>query len=124
MYGICIESSPKRGMGHLFRQINFASFLKKEHKDVIFFVNDDLVSQKILSENNIRYELVELLDFKSKWEKSMITRHGITVWIDDRLDTDIRHTRYVKETDICLVVFDDKGGGCLTCRFQFFCAFI
>ena len=33
MFAICIESSHSKGMGHLFRMLNFAKYLKKKGEE-------------------------------------------------------------------------------------------
>ena len=33
MFAICIEASHSKGMGHLFRMLNFSKFLKTKNKD-------------------------------------------------------------------------------------------
>jgi spore coat polysaccharide biosynthesis predicted glycosyltransferase SpsG len=52
-----------------------------------------------------------LEDLKNNWEAKLIAKYGINVWINDRLDTDIRHAGNVKAAQIKLITFDDHGSG-------------
>ena len=111
MYAICIESSHQKGLGHLFRAINLISYLSDHEVPSVIFTNEHKHSEAILSDKGINFELVSLQDIKSNWELRLIEKYGITVWINDRLDTEIRHAQNVKRARIKLVTFDDKGSG-------------
>lgn len=111
MFAICLEASHSRGMGHLFRSLHFASFLAEKKQDLIFLINDDEMALRIIDKFSIKYETVDLLDLKSDWESRIIKKHRIDVWINDRLDTDIRHSENVKKNPVSLITFDDRGNG-------------
>lgn len=111
MYAICIEASHQRGMGHFYRALNLMAYLSEQQKLYIVLINDHAKSKAILEQKNIPYEVVALDDFTTRWEYSIIVQYGITVWINDRLDTDIRHASHVKQADAKLVTFDDRGSG-------------
>jgi len=111
MFAICVESSHERGMGHLFRQLNFAALLAEKGERFVFLLNDDAAALRILAARSIPCETVNLSDFTSGWERKLSEKYGVTVWVDDRLDTDIRHARHVKDGQASLVVFDDGGSG-------------
>ncbi len=111
MFGICVESSHARGMGHFYRMLNLAGSLKSSDIHFKFFINNHAPSLKILDTRNYEYDVVDLLDYKSGWEHTAINRNAITLWINDRLDTDIEHTRNIKQNKIPLVTFDDHGTG-------------
>ena len=111
MFAICIESSHQRGMGHLFRALNLARFLIEKKMPHIVLVNDNDQAIKILLENSIPFEVVNLQDFTSGWETALIDKHNIGVWINDRLNTDVRHSAILKQKAVRLVVFDDRGSG-------------
>jgi spore coat polysaccharide biosynthesis predicted glycosyltransferase SpsG len=98
-------------MGHLFRALNITEYLVKEKMPFIIFINNDKVTKSILDNKRIEYKTVDLFDFTSDWETSLIKKHNITVWINDRLDTDIRHAQNVSKNGVKLVTFDDKGTG-------------
>lgn len=111
MFAICIEASHQRGMGHFFRAMNLIAFLKEKHVSYLVLVNDHDKSKNILKENGVLFELVTLDDFTSGWEARLIEKYGITVWINDRLDTNILHAQAVKQSGVKLVSFDDRGSG-------------
>lgn len=111
MYGVCVESSHQKGMGHLFRMLNFVDYLRHKGASFIVFVNDDFVARKILRERDVNYEVVNLAESKNDWESQFINEYDIEIWIDDRLDTSDRHARNVKNNGIKLVTFDDRGSG-------------
>jgi spore coat polysaccharide biosynthesis predicted glycosyltransferase SpsG len=55
--------------------------------------------------------VVSLTDFDTDWEGKLVRQYGVKVWVNDRLDTDIRHARHVKDAGAKLVTFDDRGSG-------------
>ena len=111
MFCLCIESSHTKGMGHLFRGLNFAQHLTERGVDFVFAVNDDLKSCRILKEKKVKYEIVNLADLGSGWESELIDKYRITTWIDDRLSTEIEHSSNVKAKGVILVTFDNNGSG-------------
>jgi spore coat polysaccharide biosynthesis predicted glycosyltransferase SpsG len=111
MFAICIESSHKKGMGHLFRMLSFASFLYKKNEDFIFLINDNEHMQNILKSYNYKYETVNLLDFDQNWESLLIKKYKIRYWVNDRLDTNKIHANFIKSNNIKLITFDDLGSG-------------
>jgi spore coat polysaccharide biosynthesis predicted glycosyltransferase SpsG len=111
MFALCIESSHQKGMGHLFRALNLISYLQQQQERFIVLVNRDKSANTILENKNIDYETVDLFDFTSDWETLLIKKYRIDTWINDRLDTDIRHTKLVTKNNVKLVTFDDKGTG-------------
>lgn len=111
MFAICIESSHKKGMGHLFRMINFVKVLEEKGEHFIFIINDNEKSKQVLKKNNILYITVDLNDFSSNWEKKLIREYNITYWINDRLATNYHHTKNILETEVKIITFDDLGEG-------------
>lgn len=111
MIGFCIEASHQRGLGHLFKTLNFAEYLDSLAERYIVMVNHDPTSSSILKKNGVHYVTVNLNDTRSNWEAAMIKQYGITVWINDRLDTDIKHAENIKKNNVKLVTFDDRGTG-------------
>ena len=55
MFAICIEASHSKGMGHLFRMLNFTTYLDKQNEKFVFFINDDSKTKQILKNYNINY---------------------------------------------------------------------
>lgn len=111
MFAICVEASHQRGMGHFFRALNLIVHLDKQQQPYIVLINAHAKSKAILEQKNIPFEVVALDDCTSGWEARLIAQHGITVWINDRLDTDVQHARHVKQAGVKLVTFDDRGSG-------------
>lgn len=113
MFALCIESSHARGMGHFYRALNLADGLAKAGRPYTFYLNDHAASREILVGRGVPHRVVDLQDFTGNWEAVLIRQDGITLWLDDRLDTDIRHAEKVKATGIPLVTFDDRGSGAM-----------
>jgi spore coat polysaccharide biosynthesis predicted glycosyltransferase SpsG len=98
-------------MGHLFRALNLAAALKRAGQRCEMFVNAHEPARRVLAGATIRYSTVNLDDVESDWESALIEKHGIRVWIDDRLNTDARHAVNVTRGGVPLVTFDDRGDG-------------
>jgi spore coat polysaccharide biosynthesis predicted glycosyltransferase SpsG len=111
MFALCIESSHERGMGHFYRAINLADGLRRLGFNFKFYLNDHKQSLAILNDRGYAYEVVDLEDFTSGWEASVIVQDGIKCWVNDRLNTDVRHSVRIKSYGIPLVTFDDRGSG-------------
>jgi len=111
MFALCIESSHARGMGHFYRALILANGLAKAELAYTLYLNDHAPSRQILVERGASHRVVDLEDFTGNWEASLIQQDGITLWLNDRLDTDVRHAEKVKATGIPLVTFDDRGTG-------------
>lgn len=111
MFALCIESSHARGMGHFYRALNLADGLAKAGLPYTFYLNDHSPSRQILIERGVPHRIVNLHDFTGNWEAALIQQDGITLWVNDRLDTDVRHAEKIKATGIPLVTFDDRGTG-------------
>jgi spore coat polysaccharide biosynthesis predicted glycosyltransferase SpsG len=111
MFALCIESSHARGMGHFYRALNLADGLAKAGLSYTFYLNDHAPSLQILVERGAPHRVVDLEDFTDNWEASLIQQDGISLWLNDRLDTDVRHAEKVKAMGLPLVTFDDRGTG-------------
>jgi len=111
MFAICLEASHSKGMGHLFRMLNFANYLKKQNKKFIFLINDNDKTRDMLIAKNISFKIVKLDDFTLNWESKIIDDYNIKYWINDRLDTDKQHSIHVKNKKIKLITLDDLGSG-------------
>ena len=111
MYAICIEASHQRGMGHFFRALAIIKFLVQNNKPYILLVNENAEVSQILKEKKILFETVDLNDLNGDWESGFIKKYNISHWLNDRMDTDIRHAEKVKANSAVLVSFDDYGTG-------------
>lgn len=111
MLGLCIEASHARGMGHFFRALNLATALRDAGKPVLFLINHHEACERRLQSQCFEFEVVDLEDLDTGWEASLISRRGIDLWVDDRLDTDARHAAWVLKAGIPRATFDDRGEG-------------
>jgi spore coat polysaccharide biosynthesis predicted glycosyltransferase SpsG len=111
MFAICIESSHKKGMGHFFRMLNFVAYLTARGEKYIVLINEDEVSNRILKEQGLPFRVVDLNDTATNWETSLIKEYGISIWLNDRLETNAAHAENVRANGICLVTIDDLGPG-------------
>ena len=118
MIALCIECSNQRGMGHLYRALNVATFLRSQDRSFVFMANDDPNCRRVLVERDIFYRAVDLRDLRSNWETKAIREFGIELWINDRLDTSEAHGRHVKGNAVRLLTFDDRGGGAVFADFH------
>ena len=98
-------------MGHLFRGLVLAAALERRGAAVRFLVNDSAAAAKVLGERGRRFVVVPLRDLESGWETGQVQRHGIRVWVNDRLQTDARHAKRVLNAGARLATFDDYGSG-------------
>ena len=98
-------------MGHLFRVLNLAQELERRGHSVTLLVNEDEVALRMLNEHGYTPIVGNLHDYSSEWESELIKRHGFSVWINDRLDTDEVHVQSVNKSEIKLATFDDHGSG-------------
>ena len=86
-------------MGHFFRALNLIAYLSEQQQLFVVLINDYDKSKSILENINIPFEVVDLGDFSSNWEAILIAKYGITVWINDRLNTNILHSQRVKQSN-------------------------
>jgi spore coat polysaccharide biosynthesis predicted glycosyltransferase SpsG len=98
-------------MGHLFRALVLAAALERRGAKVRFLVNDEPAAAGILRGRGRPFDVAPLDDLDKAWEAGLVQRHGIRVWINDRLQTDARHAKRVVDAGAKLVAFDDYGAG-------------
>lgn len=111
MIGFCIAASHERGLGHLYKTLNFIDYLVGQGEQYIIMVNDDSRAVEVLKQRAVAYVTVNLSDADTDWETALIKRFGINIWVNDRLDTDENHAVNVKKNGINLITFDDRGTG-------------
>lgn len=111
IFGICIESSHRKGMGHLFRSLTLKELIESKGEKVVILINNGIESISILEEKNAVWEMVDLDNVTDNWEAKLINKHKIDIWINDRLDTAIQHSENIKKNRIKLISFDDRGDG-------------
>lgn len=98
-------------MGHLFRALNLIAYLERIGEKYMIVANEDARSIEILRHKSIPFEIADLEDTVSDWESNIVKKHTPSVWINDRLDTNILHSQNIKKNSISLVSFDDTGTG-------------
>lgn len=112
MIGICVESSHTKGMGHLFRSMNLAlCFQAHGQRYVTILLNEHAPSIELLKQREIPFRIISKHERTKNWEQRIIAECEITLWINDRLDTDKEHASSVKACQIPLITFDDTGSG-------------
>lgn len=109
MLALCLEASHARGMGHLFRALALAQGLTNQGGKVHFYLNAFAPAQDLLRARGHSFTTVALGD--GDWAAPIVRTDGITVWINDRLDTGALHAHAVREAGARLVSFDDHGTG-------------
>jgi len=97
-------------MGHLFRMLNFCDTLAERNIPFRILVNPHEVTEALLAQRRIPFETVDLA-VQNDWQSALIRKHGITLWVDDRLDTDAQHATKIRQCGIPRVTFDDRGSG-------------
>jgi spore coat polysaccharide biosynthesis predicted glycosyltransferase SpsG len=111
MFAICVEASHQRGMGHLFRALNFCDTLIERGIPFRIFINPNESSQALLAQRKLPFDLVTCKSTRNDWQAEVIHKYGIKLWIDDRLDTTADHAARVQDCGIPRVTFDDRGAG-------------
>lgn len=111
MFAICIESSHVRGMGHLFRALNFITYLQEKKEPYILLINRDECSLAILEKENIPFEIVDFAGLTENWEAKIIEKYQVNVWLNDKFESSFALCRHVKDTGVFLAVIDDRGAG-------------
>lgn len=109
MFGICIEASHQRGLGHLFRMLNFSDLLAQRGIPFRLFMNADQDAEIIVQQAGVPYETVLSNDIG--WQQQVIEEHELSLWIDDKLDTTIAHAKAIASCGLQRITFDDRGEG-------------
>lgn len=121
MFAICIETSHKKGMGHLFRMRVLADLLRREGLPFHFFLNAHAPSESILKDGGYPFDVVPLEDVPTGWQRDALGIGPFKVWIDDRLDTNEVHAEKIQEAGLKRVTFDDRGAGAALADVHFGC---
>ena len=100
-----IESSHKRGMGHLFRSIRVSKFLGYKS---LFLINRHNQSIEILKKNKINFKTIKKK--KDIQYKKLVRKFDIKMWINDKLKTTLAEGKKISSL-VPFVTFDDWGKG-------------
>ena len=111
MFAVCIESSHKRGMGHFYRALIILEYLQKVKERAVLVINRDPVSIQILDEKKILYEIVDYSDVTGNWERDLVCKYQVDVWLLDKFETNVELARHVKNEKVILAAIDDCGEG-------------
>ncbi len=111
MYAIYVESSQQRGMGHLFRALNFTAYLREIGEKYIVFINDDAISINILNRQQIPYYVLGNEVEKGNLISDVIRNFSIDVILLDRFSTSFEVCSLLKKQNILLAAIDDCGTG-------------
>ena len=118
MYIICVECSKTRGMGHFFRSLLYASYLKESDIPFVILINDDKKAIEILNEKRIPFRIVNFAD-NSDWETPLIKQLNANVWIQDKFETNEKMALNIKKNNILLCAIDEFGSGAIYCDLHF-----
>lgn len=94
----------------MYRCLNLAEFLQGKGVACLFIINPDERARAILQAKAVAFVEVDFAASGS-WEGGVISREGITLWWNDRLNTSLGHAERVKAEGIPLVTMDDRGEG-------------
>lgn len=111
MIALGIECSNTRGMGHLFRALQYVKHLDSKGCPYILLINDDNAAIDILKKGGISFEIVNYEDLYSNWEKGIIEKYHVDCWFNDKFETADQMGRHIKEENISFFVIDDVGEG-------------
>lgn len=111
MLALCLESSHACGMGHLYRGLTLLDVLRARGHNPRLLLNDHAASLAVARARGYEPVVVDVADLATDWETPLIRQHGIRLWVNDRLETDIAHAARVAATGAILVTLDDTGSG-------------
>lgn len=111
MFAVCIESSHKRGMGHFYRALNILEYFRRVNERAVLLINGDPISIQILDKKKILYEIVDYEDITGNWERNIIKKYQVDVWLLDKFETREELAVHVKDENVILAAIDDCGEG-------------
>ena len=111
MLALCLESSHTRGMGHLYRGLTLLDGLRARGHAPMLLMNDHTPSLAIVHTRGYAPIIVDVTNIAHDWETPLIHQHGVRLWVNDRLETNIVHATRITAAGAKLVTFDDPGTG-------------
>ncbi len=118
MYIIGVESSKARGMGHFFRSLLYAAYLKSIDKQFVILINKDERAIDILKSKCIPFIVVDYSD-ESEWETPIIEKYKAVVWLQDKFETSMQMAVNIKKSNILFCAIDEFGAGAEMCDIHF-----
>lgn len=109
MLAFCVRSSHEIGMGHFFRALALAECAATRGIKSLFLLNAYEPALEILRRHGRLFIPVAVEDEESDWEGEFIRRYGVSIWIDDLLETSEVHASRVRAAGAKRVTFDDTG---------------
>jgi spore coat polysaccharide biosynthesis predicted glycosyltransferase SpsG len=109
MFALHIEASHQRGMGHLYRTLALQTEMQRHAIPSMIYVNEDPAAVDVLLSRGAGHRVVDKQ--AAQWQAACIEADAIRLWIDDCLDTDMRHAEAVARTGVPRATFDDRGPG-------------
>ncbi len=116
---LSIECSHTRGMGHLYRSFYYLDYFKAHDIDYVYLINDDKPARGILEDHQIDYIVVDYFDTKSNWEKDLVSRYGVDIWVNDKFETSYDMAQHVKDSGAFFVLIDDVSSADELCDMYF-----
>lgn len=110
MIGICIESSHKRGMGHLFRAIVIYEYFTGIGEKAIIIANNDKKTKDELKKRSIVFVTVEdAEDYKAVGD--ILLRYKVELVIIDKFKSSYDYVEYLNQNNLFISGIDDYGNG-------------
>jgi UDP-2,4-diacetamido-2,4,6-trideoxy-beta-L-altropyranose hydrolase len=112
---IRVEADHKIGMGHLFRMLALASFLKTKAFDILFVTRTDQIVREILERHGIEFLAYEhSIDEPGVIERTVHTQQEFrppALWIFDTFGTGKEWYTSLHRLRVPVLSFDDTGSG-------------
>ena len=77
----------------------------------LIVLNHDNAAEQILRSKKIPYETVDYSDVQSQWERKLIAKYHIDIWVLDKFATSVAMAANIVRQNIMLVAIDDSGEG-------------
>lgn len=96
------------GMGHVYNCITLA-YSMIEHDILLVIQKDSIEGIEKIKETNLPYRVIEREEEITK----VIEEYQPDIWVQDKLDTDVKMIRYLKSLVPRVITIEDKGAGAI-----------